>query len=329
MNILLILEVLKKHSDENNKLSQRDIVDLLEREYNISVDRHTLKRNLDNLLDFHCGVEYAGRKKEYGDPGGWYFEREITDAEMRMLIDGLVFSKYIPYSECKRLIKKLEKLSSIDFISSQDIPENRPENKEIFLNIEELLHAISSGKKAAFNYLHYGVDKKPNLTLSKSGEPRRYIVSPYEIVISNGHYYLIGIPDWVDRIYHFRLNSICNTEVLRSEKRRSLKEIPGYENGLDLAKYMKEHPYMMSSGESVRVKFCLEKHAIGQVLDWFGKDVQFSDESEEKVSAVITVNENAMLYWALQYGLYVEVLEPESLREKLRNAVAKMTEKYK
>lgn len=31
----------------------------------------------------------------------------------------------------------------------------------------------------------------------------------------------------------------------------------------------------------------------------------------------ITKNENAMRYWALQYGPYVEVLEPESLRRQL------------
>ena len=36
-----------------------------------------------------------------------------------------------------------------------------------------------------------------------------------------------------------------------------------------------------------------------------------------------------MRYWALQYGPYVEVLEPESLRDQLKADVAGMYEKYR
>ena len=36
-----------------------------------------------------------------------------------------------------------------------------------------------------------------------------------------------------------------------------------------------------------------------------------------------------MFYWALQYGSYVEVLEPESLRTRLKKAIFEMNNKYK
>jgi len=35
-----------------------------------------------------------------------------------------------------------------------------------------------------------------------------------------------------------------------------------------------------------------------------------------------------MLFWALQYGLHVEVLEPQSLREKIGDTVVLIGEKY-
>ena len=35
-----------------------------------------------------------------------------------------------------------------------------------------------------------------------------------------------------------------------------------------------------------------------------------------------------MKYWALQYGLYVEILEPQSLRTTVREAVRKMAGVY-
>jgi len=330
MNTLLILEVLKKYSDENNKLSQSEIIALLKSEYGVPFDRHTIKRNLENLHDFHCGVEYAGRSKDNG-AGGWYFERDITDAEIRMLIDGLLFSKYIPYSECKELINKLEKIAGVDFKSSHGMPENRPENKQIFINIEDILTAISKGKKIAFNYMRYNTDKKTHIVLSKDGTPRRYVVSPVEIVITNSHYYLICIPERADELFHFRLKSIYNIEVLNSEKKRRIRDIPGFRNGFRLAEYMKERPFMLASGKSIRVFFRVRTGFIEHVIETFGNDIVLSDDIDgtgDTVIATVTVNDKAMLYWALQYGQGIEVLEPAYLREQIRDAVNAMAQKY-
>ena len=328
MNILLILEVLKKYSDDNIKLTQKEIGDIVERDYDVPFDRHTLKRNLDNLYDFKCGVEYAERDSETGAQGGWYFERELTDAELRMLIDGLLFSKYIPYSECKELIKKLESIGSVNFKRSHNLPENRPENKQIFLNIEEILYAMSTRKKIAFHYMRYNIDKNAHVSLCREGRPRRYVINPYEIVITNGRYYLICATDKGDKLAHYRLDHICDVEVLKSENRRSIREITGYRNGLRLAEYMRERPYMMFSGDIKRVTIRLDKGTIGHVLDWFGNDVHFTEEANDMVKAVITVNEQAMFFWALQYGKFVEVLEPKSLRKQIHETITAMAKRY-
>ena len=84
----------------------------------------------------------------------------------------------------------------------------------------------------------------------------------------------------------------------------------------------------MYGGESVRVTFKAEKKIIGQIIDWLGKDVVFTNATEDSVVAHVTVNENAMLYWALQYGLSVEILAPESLRIKMQEAARGLAEKY-
>ena len=38
----------------------------------------------------------------------FYLVRDFTDAELRLLIDSLLFSKHIPHNQCKRLIEKIE-----------------------------------------------------------------------------------------------------------------------------------------------------------------------------------------------------------------------------
>ena len=71
---------------------------------------------------------------------GFYLKREFTDGELRLLIDGLLFSKHIPYSQCKELVEKLESLSNIYFKSRvryiATLPEDKTDNKQLFYNID-------------------------------------------------------------------------------------------------------------------------------------------------------------------------------------------------
>ena len=62
MIIINILDILKRYTDENHRLSQREIMDILEREYDMKVDRKAVKRNLMNLIDFGYQVEYSESK---------------------------------------------------------------------------------------------------------------------------------------------------------------------------------------------------------------------------------------------------------------------------
>ena len=140
-----ILEILKKYSDENHRLNQKEIIDLLESEYRMTVDRKAVKRNLMNLLDFGYELEYTEtiRTNKKGEQetlySDWYLVRDFTDAELRLLIDSLLFSKHIPYSQCKELIEKLEGLSNKYFKSKvkhiRNLPQKMPNNKQIFYNI--------------------------------------------------------------------------------------------------------------------------------------------------------------------------------------------------
>ena len=82
----------------------------------------------------------------------------------------------------------------------------------------------------------------------------------------------------------------------------------------------------MFAGPSETVTFRLKKSLVGDVIDWFGQEVEFFQETETEVTARVYVNLEAMRRWALQYALYVRVLSPQSLvkevRQDLRTAMA-------
>lgn len=329
MVIINILDILKKYSDMDHRLTQQDIVEILKKEYYMDVDRKTVKRNLMNLLDLDCGIEYTEitRKDEKGNESSictdWYMMRDFDDSELRLLIDSLLFSKHIPYSQCKTLIEKLKGLSNVYFDKKVkhicNLPESQPVNRELFYTIDVLDDAISQNKKVSFTYNSYGADKKLH--------PKRdeeYIVNPYQMVATNGRYYLICNYDKYDNLANYRVDRITNIRML-DETAKPIKKLK--ESELNLPKHMAEHLYMFS-GESIKAKFKAKNHIIDQIIDWFGLDAKIEPYDEEECMVEVRVNKDAFFYWAMQYGLYIEVVEPVDVRQRVVEAIKSMKEKY-
>lgn len=341
--ILNILEILKRHTDATHPLTQKQIIDYLRRDYGMTADRKAVKRNLTELQEAGYPV-CAGseRTRETVNAGtgetdentmcsDYYYEHEFNESELRLLIDGLLFSKHIPYSQCKELIEKLESLSSERFQSHvkhiRSMPADMPNNKQLFYTIEVLDEAITKGKQVKFAYCGYGTDKKLHSRLNRWGKPRMMKINPYQMAATNGRYYLICNMDKYDDVANYRVDRITDI-VLLDTPAKPKSEVRGLERGLDLPKHMAEHLYMFP-GDSVRVKFRAQKYLLNDIIDWFGKDVTFSSENDETVDVSVMVNRTAMEMWAMQYALHVEVLEPEELREKVKENIEKAADKYR
>ena len=57
--IMNILDILRKYTDENHRLSQKEIIEILDNEYDMQIDRKSVKRNLMNLIEFGYDIEYS------------------------------------------------------------------------------------------------------------------------------------------------------------------------------------------------------------------------------------------------------------------------------
>lgn len=67
---------------------------------------------------------------------------------------------------------------------------------------------------------------------------------------------------------------------------------------------------------------------IGDVIDLFGKDVVFSDETEESVTVSVDTNEMSAAHFAQSFAPDMTVLEPKKLRENVKNQLQQALEKY-
>ncbi len=302
---LMILKILEKYSDADHCLTQQRIIELLDLEYGMNCDRKSVATNINSLRELGYDI--------VKDRHGVYLIRDFEDWELRVLIDSVLFSKTISRSKAKQLIEKLKTLGNKYFSAKVkhivNLPElHRSDNTSVAVTLDALNDAISSGKKICFPYNSYGEDLKLH--------PRRvepYIVSPYQLVATNGRYYLIANGDKYDDFAHYRVDKMTDVKILR-EPARPIREFAP--NGLNLPRHMAEHIYMFS-GNSVRVKFWINKAQFDAVLDWFGKDFDILQRDDDRFLISVRVNLQAMKYWAMQFGEYVEVVEPQSLREKI------------
>lgn len=341
MLIMHILDILRKYTDEDHRLSQKEIGDILRTEYDMVVDRKSIKRNLMDLIDFGYEIEYSesvrmvpdkttGQLEENCILSDFYLVRDFTDSELRLLIDGLLFSKHIPYSQCKELIGKLEGLSNRYFRSRvqhiRTMPDLSLHSQQLFYTIEVLDEAISKGRQVSFTYNSYGTDKKLHPRKDGSGNIREYIVNPYQIAAANGRYYLICNYDKYDNVANYRLDRVTDIKLLQTLA-KPMEQVKGLEHGFDLPKHMAEHVYMFA-GESGVVTFRAKKYLLNDIIDWFGGGVTFFDETEEEVCVRVRVNFAAMRRWALQYALHAKILSPASLAEQVREDIKVAGENY-
>ena len=251
--ILNILEILKRHTNPENPITQKKIAEYLENDYGMIAERKAIKRNLAELMEagypvrvktekVRSGINRAtGEADENIACSDFYYEHPFSDAELRMLIDSVLFSRSAPKKQSKELIRKLEELTDESFhyrvnhIAS--LPENMPENKQLFYTIEVLDEAISRKRQVELTYNNYGTDKKLHPRLDEEGQPKRQIVNPYQMVAANGRYYLICNYDQHENVVYCRLDRITDIMLLDTPQKpaRSITEL---KDGLNLPKHM-------------------------------------------------------------------------------------------
>ena len=315
---MLILEILRKYTDEDHALSQQEIIRLLDINYGMECDRRSVKNNILSLKEL--GYDISMEK------GYRLLSREFDDSELRILIDSVLFSKSISTRQARGLIDKIRNLASNYFNAKvsqvSNLPElNRTINKQAMYSLDAVNDAIAGKKKISFTYNEVGTDFRLH--------PKReitYIVNPYQIVANNGRFYLISNYDKYDNVTHFRIDKMTDVRIL-DEKAKPMTKIPELEKGLNLPKHMAEHIYMFS-GESVTADIKTTPDMMSELVDWFGTDFRISEKCDDFIVARIRCNYSALRFWALQYGPYVEILSPEKLREQLRNDIRGMAEKY-
>ncbi|MBR2989268.1 MAG: WYL domain-containing protein [Clostridia bacterium] len=314
--LLRIAEILHKRTDADHVLTQAQIIDILNRDYGIDIKRKAVGENVACLRQVGMEIEQTRN-------GVYLAERTFDDAELRLLIDGVLSSRHIPERFTKDLIEKLCSLSSRHFKKSvkhvYSIKEwAKTDNKSLFYNIEIISEAIENGKKIKFNYSRYGVDKK----LKVASE---HIVSPYQMILKNQRYYLMSHSLKWDDITFFKLDHITSIEII-DEPLMPITRVKGYERGIDYSQLSTALPYFFAQ-KITTITCVIDDWVVDHIVEWFGSSASI-EKQDEKYKVTLTAGCLAFKYWALQYINGVEVLSPRSLRDEIAQDIRNALKKY-
>jgi predicted DNA-binding transcriptional regulator YafY len=317
--LIRIWQILLKHSDYDHRLTHEDIIKHLYNDYGIEMERKAISKNISYLRD--AGIEIESCRN-----GSYIATRDFEDSELKLLIDGVLQSKHITAKHSAALIEKLCGLSNKYFRSHvknvYSVNDwSKTNNQALFYNIDVIDAAIAQSRQIQYDYNKYGIDAR----LHKSSFQR---ISPYQLILHNQRYYLMGFSDYWGNVIFHRLDRITNMKIY-DKPATPITSVKGYENGIDYKEISSALPYMYTDTPE-RIEFIADERIVDQIVDWFGTNIKMSEvpTSPGKVKVELKASPNAMEHWVLQYLDHVELTKPQSLRDRIKNVLTDAALKY-
>lgn len=324
LKILYIIKILTELTDELHPLSADEICAKLSG-YGVTAERKSIYNDIECLIDFGYDIVKTRTPKN----GYFLASREFELPEIYLLIDAVRTADFISERKTRQLVKKFNNMlsayqakhtSSGIYIGGS----NKTNNEEIFYNIDTLNTAIQMGKKVSLKYEHRRLGENREIAI----DVKEHRVSSYAMTWQDDHYYLIGNNEKYDNLMHMRIDRIKKVE-LTAENSRHFSEVSDYTDTFDVADYTTKL-FGMFGGEIAKIKIRCKKYILEQLTDRFGENIFFTNVTEDtfdiSVDAVIS---EGLVTWIMNYGDKLQIIEPQSLKEKITERAEKILNIYK
>lgn len=297
--LLLILKFLLEHTDENHHVTVSDINTYLQ-EHQLIGDRRTIYDCISELKEIGYDIECIHSTQNH------YFikKRDFALPEIKMLVDAVQSSRFIPQEESQLLIEKLASLTGEykkDILKRQLYIENRfkTDNSCIVEIVEKIHEAIASNKKIVFQYFDYNVQKEKVLR----HDGLQYKLSPFVLIWNNDQYYVVGDCEKHGKITKYRLDRVANLEIIAEERVESPADF-------SVSDYFSKE-FSMLAGEHCTVELICENKLINSLIDKFGTDFSMETVDDQHFKAKVDVALSGTFYgWVFASCGAMKIVSP-------------------
>lgn len=301
LRIFQLVDILKKQTDEEHPLSTNQLCSMLG-----NCDRKTIYRDVDMLID--AGYEIFSRM-ESKEKVYYMMEREFNVAELRILIDAVQASAFIPVNQTNILIEKIICLAGNqkrEIIKNNTVQfrTKKHSNEEIFSNIEVIENALQSQKQISFYY--FTLDEYANRKYKY--DKKIYIVEPSALIYNQDKYYLRAYSPENEQMRNYRVDRMTEVQMMDCDVSKnamiSADELTEYTNSV----------FGMYSGKSENIVLKFKDSLLDVIYDRFGEDANVSRFNENTCMVFAKVQVSGMFFgWLMQFPDKVQIISPECL----------------
>ena len=305
--ILYIKRFLEEYADEQHPVTVTDILAYLET-VGIDTSRHTVAREIEQLIE--AGIDVVvntGKPKQY-----FIGDRHFEMPELKLLVDAVMASRFIPPSKTDALIEKLSCFASAHQSgelrrSLYTDKQARPVGDKAYITVDMLYTAESTGKKIICKYFEYGADKKKSYRHNRGD----YRFSPYGLVWNNDRYYTVGWSDSHGKIITLRVDRIAAPKL--TEESAAPKP-----DGFDMAFYA-ESIIQMYDGEMCDITLHCKNDMMKHVIDRFGEDVKTEILDANRFAAHVSVPASPTFFaWVFTFEGAIRIAAPDDVAASYR-----------
>jgi len=314
--------IMENHDEIYPGFSTNDVLDYLV-QYGIKADRRSIYSDLAALRDvFEMDIETV--------PGGYHYlrSRAFEYADLCLLADCTHAAKFLSDAQAKQLIDTIgsfgslaqaEKLKQEVFLCHRV----KGEQKNTMYIISIIREAIEQKKKIQFRYTRRHINNVTERIERNLG--RRYTVSPYSLIISDGNYYVYAFSDTAQDMRLFRIDRMKDLEPSNAPQ-------SGFNvySKIDMSRYIKR-VFFMSPGEAQQVKLRFDMKLLDSVIDRLGTDTDVMYRPDGKEHFVVTTEieiSNQFYGWLASFGTRAQILYPEKVINDFSHYLADIIQSY-
>ena len=330
---LYIANYMRAKSDADHWVSQKEILDYLYEEFGMMPDRKTVKRDIAMLRD-EMGMDI----EEQPYYGYRLLSREFELDDLKILAECVYAAKFISEKRSKDLIDVL-----CEFCSENQAKKMKrdiylcdrvktSENKTLrTINIireamepQRCPDEFRRGRKITFRYMTHSVSDVHKVIDKHDG--KTYVVSPYQLVINDGNYYLIGLADDVQALRTYRIDRMRGVSIL--DEHRNLRG--EWSTRSDMKNYIRQ-TFSMFGGELKKVQIRFENSLLDTVIDKFGVGfgAEYHADGDNHFIVTTDVAVSDQFYaWVCGFGTKAKIVEPEQVATDFRKYLSTVLNQY-
>lgn len=312
IRLLVLYDILRKESDENNPLSTNELIEKLSL-YGIAATRQTVYDDIEMLNAF--GYEIIcdhGRNNRY-----FVGDRTFELPEVQILLHAVGASKALSGKKSAVLTDKIaELLGNVQADKVKELlteSEYKYGNEAIYYSIDTITTALLEKRKLSFLYFDYGSRGEKKYRKDKE----RYEVNPLGMVYSGECFYLVCFHDKYGNPASYRIDKMDEVRV-EDEPITQKKE---YEK-FDLKAYKRE-TFGMYYGEKSDVTLSFPQELLDIVVERFG-DIPISSRGTDYLIKPTVRVSKTFFAWLTTFEGKIKIIAPQEVIRQYKDFVLQL-----